>query len=121
MASRKYSPSNLKKYKVQDHKCFYCNEHMKLEEATMDHFFPKSKGFTLLNNKVLACVGCNEGKMDLIPDDILCWKFAQHCFRMKKKEMFGFLREYYKERTKLNKFFSFLGFNPNNIIIKVYE
>ena len=49
-------------YKLQERKCFYCDKKFKLNQLTIDHFYPKTYGNTLLNNKVLACKKCNGKK-----------------------------------------------------------
>ena len=51
--------------KAQGDKCFYCGE--AFEKYTKDHFFPKSKGYGLVGNTVIACVECNQAKADRLP------------------------------------------------------
>lgn len=49
-------------YKSQGSCCYYCKTKIKYEDITRDHFFPKSKGTTLFQNKVFACRFCNSSK-----------------------------------------------------------
>jgi len=45
--------------------CFYCKKRLTLEESTLDHFVPQSKGGTNdISNLVIACVDCNQAKKD---------------------------------------------------------
>lgn len=70
----------------QEGKCFYCGceikkfgtkkgAHKKI--YTSDHFFPKSKGNRLKNNKVLACRECNEQKDSRDPTKAEIKKFLR--------------------------------------------
>lgn len=65
-------------YSNQKCKCFYCGKYMKFysyiptkperfDGYTIDHLFPRSLGFTLSGNAVLACRKCNERKGDRPP------------------------------------------------------
>ena len=65
-------------YSTQNCKCFYCNKflqfkkyHPRIEDKqdgyTIDHLFPRSLGFTLYGNAVIACRRCNEKKGDRPP------------------------------------------------------
>lgn len=75
-----YKPKNLPwtapptalLYAYQNARCFYCNKYIEYiahsggakEEKgyTIDHLFPRSKGFRKAGNSVLACRRCNEIK-----------------------------------------------------------
>lgn len=67
-----YSINDAQMAKAQSYRCFYCNKVMnpntngKMRQSK-DHFFPKSHGFSLMGNKVLACGGCNSAKNDKYP------------------------------------------------------
>lgn len=68
-------------YSHQGCRCFYCNKFMpymtyndkRKKGYTVDHLFPRSKGFAKGGNSVLACRKCNEDKGDRYPtvDEIL--------------------------------------------------
>jgi 5-methylcytosine-specific restriction endonuclease McrA len=62
MTKRKKSKSLELQYLNQGGCCFYCKEKIDFENITRDHFFPKSKGNTLVQNKVFACRFCNSIK-----------------------------------------------------------
>lgn len=57
--------SNKNLLKRQKHKCFYCG--IKLYKYTIDHFYPRSLGYGINGNKVLACKKCNEEKANRLP------------------------------------------------------
>ena len=54
-----------KQYKEQGSCCIYCKTAVPFEHITRDHLYPKSKGFTLIENKVFACLKCNMCKGNL--------------------------------------------------------
>lgn len=62
MTKRKESKTLQSQYLIQGGCCYYCKTKIKYEEITRDHFFPKSKGYTLFKNKVFACRFCNSSK-----------------------------------------------------------
>jgi 5-methylcytosine-specific restriction endonuclease McrA len=64
MNKRKSSQSLELQYISQGSCCFYCKTKIKFEDITRDHFYPKSKGNTLFQNKVFACRFCNSSKGD---------------------------------------------------------
>lgn len=74
-----------KLYHRQGGKCFYCSQPIQLVPwshqgnkplgYTKDHFFAKSKGFTLKGNMVLACYPCNTEKDARPPTDEEIKKF----------------------------------------------
>lgn len=60
-------------YCFQNSRCFYCNKYLRyvtydhdrpdrFEGYTIDHLFPRSQGFGLYGNAVLACRKCNAEK-----------------------------------------------------------
>jgi 5-methylcytosine-specific restriction endonuclease McrA len=55
--------------------CFYCDQHMSLDDMSRDHLFPKSHGFSLQGNLVLAHHRCNSDKANRYPTiaEILKW------------------------------------------------
>lgn len=70
------SLNDLHLYLRQNKKCFYCGCEIKKYGTkkggdkkiyTKDHFFPRSKGNYLKNNKVLSCHECNSNKGDRNP------------------------------------------------------
>lgn len=64
-------------YAYQNARCFYCNKymvyaahrggHMNEGGYTIDHLFPRSKGFRKAGNCVLSCRRCNEIKGNRMP------------------------------------------------------
>ena len=61
-------------YAHQNCRCFYCNRFMQYAPHTkvskgysIDHLFPRSKGYGKGGNSVLACRKCNEQKGDRWP------------------------------------------------------
>lgn len=47
--------------------CFYCNAYLELDDSTVDHVVPRSKGGTnTFDNMVLSCWPCNEFKKDYV-------------------------------------------------------
>lgn len=64
-------------YAYQNARCFYCNKyieyfahhggHKNEKGYTIDHLFPRSKGFRKAGNSVLACRRCNEIKGNRMP------------------------------------------------------
>lgn len=61
--------------KAQNQQCFYCHKHMALSSITKDHLFPKSHGFHLRGNLVLAHRECNQLKANRYPTpaEIMRW------------------------------------------------
>ncbi len=50
-------------YKIQKGFCEYCHEYVKLENATVDHRIPISKGGThSIDNLYMTCYDCNKDK-----------------------------------------------------------
>jgi 5-methylcytosine-specific restriction endonuclease McrA len=48
--------------------CFYCEQFVGLSAATVDHYVPSSHGGSdRIENKVMACGGCNTHKADRMP------------------------------------------------------
>lgn len=78
-------------YSFQKCRCFYCNKFLQYasyrpEQSdrangyTIDHLFPKSFGFGLAGNAVLACRKCNEmkGNRPPLPVEIVrAWELYQ--------------------------------------------
>ncbi len=67
---------------LQDHTCFYCNEHL-AGPAAVDHFLPWSRWpNNAVENLVLAHDGCNAKKSDHVPgpDPLRHWgdRLADH-------------------------------------------
>ena len=60
---------------AQEHLCFYCNKHMAQSARSRDHLFPKSHGFSLQGNLVIAHISCNNKKADRYPtmEEIIKW------------------------------------------------
>lgn len=84
MASILITSKNRIKHKVSH--CFYCEDYLPLDERTIDHITPKSKGGkSSQSNLVVACGECNSAKSN----------FDIHEFRyilskkLKHKEAFG--------------------------------
>ena len=85
MNAHHYKPKNLPwtapptniLYAYQNARCFYCNKyiefiphhggHRMAKGYTIDHLFPRSKGFRKAGNSVLACRVCNEVKGNRMP------------------------------------------------------
>lgn len=52
-------------HRKQRAKCFYCSRLVKVEDATLDHVQPVSKGGdNSVHNKVVCCGLCNQCKAD---------------------------------------------------------
>ncbi len=57
-------------YERDGHCCRFCEKELLLKQASMDHYFPKSKGGpSSFYNVVLSCKRCNKYKRDQIPND----------------------------------------------------
>lgn len=59
---------------LQNHCCFYCgkkfvipDQRNHIGQCSNDHLFPRSQGFKLVGNKVLACLTCNNDKANRFP------------------------------------------------------
>lgn len=75
------NPSDYYLYQAQNASCFYCGLYMTPQQHgnksktkcdrssgyTYDHLFPRSLGFSLRANKVLACNHCNQAKGSNMP------------------------------------------------------
>jgi CRISPR/Cas system Type II protein with McrA/HNH and RuvC-like nuclease domain len=69
--------SYLELFFAQNGRCFYCGGLMSSFRSnspttigwTVDHFYPKSRGYTKHNNKVLCHFWCNSEKGDRMPTD----------------------------------------------------
>ena len=72
-------------YAYQNGRCFYCNRYMRFtthhphhpakgEGFTMDHLFPRSMGYALAGNNVLACRHCNNKKANRMPTNAEVYK-----------------------------------------------
>lgn len=64
MVERKENKTLEDQYKLQGECCYYCEEKVPFSLITKDHLHPKSKGNTLVNNKLFACKLCNNLKGD---------------------------------------------------------
>ena len=43
--------------------CYWCSKNLSVEECTLDHLMPRSRGGTdALKNLVIACAPCNWGR-----------------------------------------------------------
>ena len=74
-------------FKRDGYKCQYCGS---MENLTLDHVFPKSRGgASSWDNLVTACKGCNSKKGDYTPEEIAMTLF-QYPF---KPSFVMFLRE----------------------------
>lgn len=58
---------------IQDDRCYLCGCSITFDTATIDHFFPKSKGGgNSMENMFVSCMPCNSHKSDNIfetPDE----------------------------------------------------
>lgn len=56
---------------VRDHgRCQYCNKELRLQDATIDHVIPASRGGKRSwTNSATACKGCNARKADRTPEE----------------------------------------------------
>lgn len=53
---------------LQHGKCYLCGKGFVEEDwATVDHVFPRSLGGADEENRLLACMSCNQGKADTLP------------------------------------------------------
>ena len=78
-------------YSHQECRCFYCNRYMYYAPHTknpkgysIDHLFPRSKGYGKGGNSVLACRPCNEKKADRWPtliEIVKAWELYQKMSR----------------------------------------
>lgn len=60
-------------WRLQRGRCFYCEQLITVEDATADHFIPRSRGGSnSIRNKVMACRPCNHNKADLMPSEFFC-------------------------------------------------
>jgi len=64
-----FNPNRVKKIKIKLSRnnelycCVFCGKEFIISELTIDHIIPKSKGGSNnINNLVLACRPCNEGR-----------------------------------------------------------
>jgi 5-methylcytosine-specific restriction endonuclease McrA len=68
----KYHFTFLQRVEQRYHRlnCFYCGKRLKLEEATVDHFVPKSLGGAKMDyhNYRVCCLECNHEKAAIHPD-----------------------------------------------------
>jgi len=48
-------------------RCYICGESLNLAESTRDHIYPKSLGYGIKHNVMLAHQNCNTLKADRIP------------------------------------------------------
>jgi 5-methylcytosine-specific restriction endonuclease McrA len=97
-------------FEKQGRKCFYCKDSMEEHNFTVDHFLPKSEGFTIRNNIVICCKKCNQAKGNYFPTDEQCWEYVQFNLVVLKRTLDPFWEEFYNERKKLHSIFSLLGF-----------
>lgn len=57
----------VKSYILQHNSCHYCGEYTPIDERSLDHIVPRSKGGArTIDNLVMACKTCNvkKGKKD---------------------------------------------------------
>lgn len=58
----------IKKWYIQDGRCFYCNRYVFIEDSTLDHILPVALGGTTNRyNSVMSCWSCNHIKADNRP------------------------------------------------------
>ncbi len=57
---------------AQDGACFYCSKRLTVNSATRDHLWPKTYGYKLGGNVVLACEKCNRKKGKRLPSIAEC-------------------------------------------------
>lgn len=64
-----------KMIKAQNQLCFYCQQFMPVMTITKDHIFPKSFGFIINGNMVLAHQKCNNNKSNRFPtiEEVIRW------------------------------------------------
>lgn len=65
---------------AQDFECFYCRKRMSVASSTRDHLWPKSYGYKLDGNVVLACQKCNCKKGKRLPSVAECQR-ARRLYR----------------------------------------
>lgn len=79
-------------YATQKCRCFYCGRFMEYityndqrkKGYTVDHLFPRSKGYGKSGNIVLACRKCNEKKENRFPtvqEIVRAWEIYQQMGR----------------------------------------
>ena len=57
-------------YRRDRGKCFHCGKSIRLNQTTLDHYFPKSLGGTEeFFNLVACCKPCNRMKKSIVPKD----------------------------------------------------
>lgn len=76
--------------KKSKNRCFYCKKRTSIEESSVDHVTPKSKGGTATKeNEVFSCKTCNKNKADMSLAMFLIWRtkkrFAPKWFRNNRK------------------------------------
>lgn len=64
-----------KMIKAQNQLCFYCQQFMPVMTITKDHIFPRSFGFIINGNMVLAHQKCNNAKSNRFPTiaEVIRW------------------------------------------------
>ena len=74
-------PTKANIWKRDGAKCAYCKKELKLDEATIDHIHPKSKGGRKhWLNVVVSCRECNQLKADKTLDDGFHLKLSREPF-----------------------------------------
>jgi len=63
--------------------CYFCGKNLTFDEATVDHFFPKSKGGkSNASNFEISCHPCNLKKGDTVMDG----RYKPEKLRIKKRK-----------------------------------
>lgn len=82
----------LELFLAQKGKCFFCDKeldsicHPKSKRGyTVDHLYPKSKGGSLLRNKVFSCIDCNKNKGNRTPTKEETKKYNKIVERIKRR------------------------------------
>lgn len=61
-------------HEQQHGRCHYCSDPVTLDDGTLDHVVPRSRGGpNAQHNLVLACTVCNRAKGDMAPAAFYDW------------------------------------------------
>lgn len=83
MQKRKLNETILKQYEQQGNCCVYCKREIPFEDITRDHFEPKCKSNTFINNKVYSCYDCNQDKDSMNIHEFNALTFNHLCETLK--------------------------------------
>lgn len=102
-----YHNYNIKK---ETH-CEYCNQCLKIEETTIDHYIPLSRsGQDDLSNYKIACKACNSIKTSIHPiQDYNVFKvFKAYVYNKRKKSQQDFIKMVLKSQLSYKEFKNFV-------------